>query len=543
MDPVDGGSFKIWIVRRDAMIGAGCALFLLTTLLISWKRTLKGRTLVLTFVAMAALALTIPPEVAPIGAGLWMGLCCGSILRWLIESRKPTSPPSDEAAPAAGPVAARTVVALAVMLGLGSPWLQGAEQNPPSDDTTHATIYDVLVPIDDQQNPKGRELLVPEPLYQQLVQRAGRRTETSHDWLITRAMYQGRLGHGLGLAALGATDWTARYDLETFNRQVQLQIPFGGEGTNLVPDGVRLDGTPIQFEWRNSGRSLAIEIPEAGPHQLELAFRPSAQASNSAMVIDMAILPLANSQLQLELPADLQVEIPSAKGHLSRDQGGQRLVGSLGPAERLTVRWGDAAAFDSGPTLVDADELLWLKIRPGSVVLESRFDLRVAEGKLRQVQIVADPRLRRLPLEAGSPISQVCAESDGSNAIDLGLARPITDQVAFKVSFLLTDSSGIGNLQVPKLDIVGVRKLSRRLAVSIESPLETDEKSRGRLKALPVGDFLSAWGPPNLNLKWPFYCRTPTAIQISLSIQESHSSHRMTPCWCRLTSRRCMPLG
>src|SRR5258707_5417342 len=116
------------------------------------------------------------------------------------------------------------------------------------------------------------------------------------------------------------------------------------------------------------------------------------------MVIDMAILPLASSQLQLELPADLQVEIPSAKGHLTRDQGGQRLVGALGPADRLTVRWGDAAAFDSGPTVIDADELLWLKIRPGSVVLESRFDIRVPEVKLRQGEPHGRPPLPRISL-------------------------------------------------------------------------------------------------------------------------------------------------
>ena len=112
--------------------------------------------------------------------------------------------------------------------------------------------------------------------------------------------------------------------------------------------------------------------------------------------------------------------------------------------------------------------------------------MRVAEGRLTQLRLLEDPRLRRLPLEAGSPISEVRTEEGDLHTIYVGLAQPVVDRTTFKLSFLLTDTSGIGNLRLPKLEVVGVRSENRRLAVSVESPLEFDPavgpNSRCRLR-------------------------------------------------------------
>ncbi|HEV3415202.1 MAG TPA: hypothetical protein VG056_00230, partial [Pirellulales bacterium] len=401
------------------------------------------------------------------------------------------------------------VGALVLLTAIVCPSLvESAETNPATDSAAKRAIYDVLIPTDDQQHPTGKECLVPEPLYNELFRRAGRGAAPDQDWLIASAAYRGRLARESLPNVAPTGDWTARFDLETYRNLAHVQIPFGGEGTNLTPDGVRLDGGAIQFEWRNSGRSLAIEVPLAGRHQLELVFRPTQRAANSVTEIDLAIPPLPSSRLELDFPTDAQVEIPSARGNLTRDVHGGRITGSLGPADRLMIRCGEGAVLDSKPPVADVDELLWLRIRPGSVVLETRFSFRVAEGTLRQVQLLADPRLRRLPLEGGSPIALARTEAgDSRSTIYLGLATPVADQVAFKLSFLLTDTSGIGNLRLPKLEVVGARTLNRRLAVSIESPLETNEKQIGALKSVPVGDFMAAWGAadgkPQLAFQFP----------------------------------------
>ncbi|HEY2147715.1 MAG TPA: hypothetical protein VGH32_07240 [Pirellulales bacterium] len=517
-DSFDGAALKIWLVRRDAIVGIGCGVFLLTTLLIWRKWTLSLAARALIAAAAASLALTIPPQFSPLGAGLWSGLCCGWLLRWIVRipATKQAMPSNGSRARSASAVALRSGVILLLGLLFGANWLAAAEPAPP-DESADQTLYDVLIPTDDQQRPVGRVLLVPERLYEQLVRRAGRPTDARNTWLITSAAYRGQLAHGSGQTAVGAVDWIAHYELQTFDRNAQVSLPFAKEGINLVPDGVRLDGKVVEFDWKDSGRNLAIVIPEAGLHQLELAFRPIPRAASGATSIDFSIPPMAGSVLQLDLPADLQVEVPSSVGHLARDSSGKRLSGSLGPADALTLRWSDAPSLDSAPAVFDADEMLWLKIRPGSVVVETRFDLRVAEGKLRDVRLVTDPRLRRLPLEEGSPVAQVRSDVDDSHAMSLALAHPIAYQVALKLSFLLMDSSGIGRLQVPKIDLPGVRKLTRRLAISIEPPLEADQKLLSALKATTVGDFLASWGPADSRPQSAFLLRdaeTETAFAI-----------------------------
>jgi hypothetical protein len=406
-------------------------------------------------------------------------------------------------------------------------------------------IQDVWIPSDDQRHLKGSVYLVPEKLYRELVRRGGRSSEDApQNWLITGAMYQGGLTRQEKTAALDTTDWSATYDLDVLSPIAHVWIPLGDPGTNplpvnLLPDGVRVDGHAIQFQWETRGqgpgvrgqgeetgseavgesdgkpaasgqRGVEFDVDADGHHQVELAFRPSPQERAGATTLDFTILPLATSRLELSIPADVPVEVPGARGRPSLDRAHGRLTESLGPIDRLTVRgWSDSAGGEVKPPTIDVDELYWLKVRPGSVVLEAKINVRVAEGRLTQLRLLEDPRLRRLPLEAGSPVSEVRTEEGDLHTVYVGLAQPVVDRTTFKLSFLLTDTSGIGNLRLPKLEVVSVRSENRRLAVSVESPLEFDSPSAPTAvaasgavaassgKLLTAAQFLSAWGAPD----------------------------------------------
>jgi len=261
-----------------------------------------------------------------------------------------------------------------------------------------------------------------------------------------------------------------------------------------------------------------------------LAFRPTPREQAGATILDMAIPPLATSRLELFMPADVPVEVLGARGQLLLDRAHGRLTESLGPIDRLTVRgWSDPAGGEVKSPVVDVDEMCWLRVRPGSVVLEARFDLRVREGRLTQLRLLEDPRLRRLPLEAGSPIGEVRTEQGDLHTIYVGLAQPVVDRTTIKLSFLLTDASGIGNLRLPRLDVLGVHSTDRKLAISVEPPLEFDPPATGPVALAPpaapnapatsplgqpaaglpltAAQFLAAWGTadvkPQLAYKLP----------------------------------------
>ena len=108
---------------------------------------------------------------------------------------------------------------------------------------------------------------------------------------------------------------------------------------------------------------------------------------------DISIPRLVRSRLELTLPANAPaIEVPSAKGSVAIE--GRELSGELGATDRLCIRWPEDAARRGAEPVVEAEELLWLKIAPGSVVLDARVTFRVLQGQATEFTFIADPRLR-----------------------------------------------------------------------------------------------------------------------------------------------------
>ena len=108
-----------------------------------------------------------------------------------------------------------------------------------------------------------------------------------------------------------------------------------------------------------------------------------------------------------------RVQVPSACGAVRVEKDPPRLLADLGPAERLTVRWQEGAASAMAGPGLNAEQLVWLKVQPGSLVITTKFKLHVGEGQIQQVQLAVDPRLRLLPLPGDDPPTvQVGPESE-----------------------------------------------------------------------------------------------------------------------------------
>ena len=214
---------------------------------------------------------------------------------------------------------------------------------------------------------------------------------------------------------------------------------------------------------------------------------------------DMAIPRVAGSRVELTLPADAPpVQVPSACGGTSLEKDPPRLLAELGPADRLTVRWQEAAASNGTRLAVNAEQLTWLKIQPGSVVVNVKFKFHVAEGELWQVQLAVDSRLRLLPLPGDAPPAvQVGAESGQTRLLTIRWPRPISDDVALEAAFLFNGASAVGNIRLPRIELVDIQPTRRWMAVSVDPALDCEEHDGERLEAVAVADFLKAWGQCN----------------------------------------------
>ncbi|MGA2799604.1 MAG: hypothetical protein ABSE63_18635, partial [Thermoguttaceae bacterium] len=323
---------------------------------------------------------------------------------------------------------------------------EGVEKPRPS----AAMDYRVFVPIDDEKKPIGDKVYIHEKFFNELYRRAAEAKAEPRGWLLGAAVYRGSLEREASSGRLACEAIKARFELRVFGRMVQVGIPFHRENARLIPDSATLDGRPIEVKWESDGGALSFEVEEPGDYRLELGFRPAPREVGGSGGFEMSIPRLAQSRLELTLPAEIPgIEAGSALGATGLETNPPRLLAELGPSNRLAVHWPESPA-KGAETGIEADQLTWLKVRPGSVVVEARFKFHLPESQVRRLQFLADPRLHLLPIEGKDPPG-VRIRSGGAKqqVITMQWNRPLDEETAIDLSFLLTGASGAGKFRLP----------------------------------------------------------------------------------------------
>jgi hypothetical protein len=505
---------RLHFVRTKTMLLWSWSIFLLIVGWGWWKAAQRPALVVFLLVTAAIVAVFVPLVCVPIASCAVLGLLFCLVLR-LAFARRPAripEPPRDRAFDLPSTVTRPAGIALATMIALA--WQCGSAlgqtsavtQPPAARSSQSAAVYDIFIPSDDHQQPAGGKYYVPETFYRQLYERAGEATKEPHGWLINQAVYRGVLAWQASPERLAMTEMKVVFDLRVFGQVTRVRIPIQREGTNLAIDQVLLDGREVQPQWDSATGNPVILVAEPGPYRLELVLRPGLHTIGVQTGLDFAIPPLANSRLELAVPMGAPaIDIPSALGLIRREEETSRIVAALGPANRLTMNWQQGVHRSTAGTTVDVDELIWLKVRPGSVVLDAKFKFRVLEGHLRELQLAADPRLRLLPSKQSDwPIAEVRTVAGQPHTIHFELVRPVADQAVLEASFLLTGTSGVGNLRLPELEALGARLAKRSVAVSIDPSLDYQEQVPDHLERMTVSDFLADWGTVEIQPRFAF---------------------------------------
>jgi hypothetical protein len=366
-------------------------------------------------------------------------------------------------------------------------------QKPPA---PAAAIHRVYVPTDDQQNPIGDKYYLPEEFYRQLHQLAARASDEPRDWLITRARYQGTLARDAISNRLSVAQFKATFDLHVLQSNVTVRIPLSREGLARAIVGARLEGRSIPLVWSDAGDSLLVNTLAADRYRLELDLKPPLQTDASTAGFELMIPALASATIDLSFPPDAPaIELPTARGRIQMRKDRGEISASLGSADRLAVRWPIAGGMEGAAANLDVEELIWVKVRPGTTVIDAKFKYRVLGGRVQQIRLLTDPRLRLLPsLSERSPIAAVHTVPGDPQKIELELVRPVSDQVVIDLSFLVTNTSGVGNLRLPRLESSGARAAKRWLAVTVDAALQPNIQAGEDSRAIDIPEFSAAWG-------------------------------------------------
>lgn len=470
-------------------------IFLLSFAFFWWAFERRPRTLIALGLISGAVTVVVPPLVVPITSGVFLGMLPALGVTLLKLPRSEDAPPGTDASgerthiTMTGWLLALMVTAAAV----GAAGAAAGEQTAAPAVSSQRT-YRVFVPIDENGEPTGDEVHVPEGLYQALHRYASRSTPRLESALITRADYRAELRSGLGAEQFALEEVAVRFELDVLADNLTVAIPLGGDNATVDTSEVLLDGSEVSAVWSSSDPVLRFEVARSGTHYLDLVVKPAVGGGSTFTGVDIPVPPVATAKVTLTVPSDApNVQFPSARGRVAFDAEDLQWTAQLGATDRLALHWQETPLRAATGAVVDAEQLLWLRVQPGNVLLEAQWNLQVVEGRLQEFTLLTEPRLRPMVAEPEGVEIESANVTARSQVIRFAFPEPVEDRARLRVSFLLRDTTGIGQLKLPTLQPSNVRLTRRLLAVSSVPVLQASEGTAEHYQKTTPSTFLSAW--------------------------------------------------
>lgn len=514
---VAGDSKPLLRVQHVAAIrGLACAIFLAVVGLGLWQRRQRAYLLAGLVTVAFALCCWLPTAYLPLATAAALG----GLLCLVLSSMRAPAPivRASDASRSPRPVRSSfarlggTALLAAALAHMGATLdaAQQAEPNatPPTlepprpagevapkvETPKPAHVYGVYLPVDDEQKPVGDKVYIPEEFYADLHRWDALTSGRLKGWLVDRVVYSGVIARRGEQKRFGVSQLKAVVDLQVFQAGAQARLAFTRQNAQSPIASARLEGRSIPVAWSVAGDELLLPPLAPGKYRLELELQPEGGAE--ATGIDLPIPAVAAARLELSVPTDAPaIDVIGARGRVELQRDRERLVAQLGPIERLLVRWPAGVGASAEAPNLEVDELVWVKARPGTTVIDAKFKFRVLAGRVNQIRLLCDPRLKLLPsTSAQSPVSAVHTVPGDPQIIDLELARPATDQIVVDLSFLVTGTSGVGVLRLPRLEASGAKATKRWLGLSVDAALQPKVQAGEDSQRIEVPDFVASWG-------------------------------------------------
>ena len=168
--------------------------------------------------------------------------------------------------------------------------------------------------------------------------------EKPQGWLIASAVYRAALAKEAMSQRLAVEELARPLSTCTFSA-MRRGCGFPSAATRRTPARASLlDGRAVQPEWAGGRRRLARGYSRGRPVSAGAGAAAGGAGVGGGLGFDLAIPRLATVAIGVDAAGGAPpVEVPSALGPSARKSKPPRLVAELGPADRLTVRWQDAA--------------------------------------------------------------------------------------------------------------------------------------------------------------------------------------------------------
>lgn len=496
--------FSCHVVRRSALRALGWSGFLVSAalvLVVGRPRSARGRdagvssasragawasgSVLLIIASTACVALLVSEAWTSVASPVFLG---SLVAGWMLLVWRPTDAEPDGSLRAllAGPPRNSTwprgvAGGLLVLATLALP-LRAAD----APGSRRPRIRDVITPVDEHGEPAGEHDYIPLQFYEELHRRWQAVQGSPRGCLVTSAEYECSIERFNREATI--REFEVRYRLKVLSEPARLRIPLDPAVAQLVE--ARVDNEPIELGQRDS--ELLIELT-ADAEELRLSFRPVVRTQGDVKAVELPIVPCADAVLHVGgASMEVGVDVPGALGAIETDEfRGTRV--RLGTTHRLTIHWSGQPRATAEQATADVDQLAWISIRPGSVVVDARWNYTVHAGRVSAVKLDAGPRLRVVRLADENGPIRLPPRSE-SSILEVPLPEPKTDHFSLRATFLvIAETSGVGNFVPPRLEAITGTVRQRSLAVSVAPELELDVENDPQFRPLDVDEFVSAW--------------------------------------------------
>lgn len=502
------GEGSVRVIHARAVAALGWAILLMTAGLVIWFCSSRPRLLLLVILVAAMVAMVVPSTWVPLSSSLLLGSLLGGIvmaIRYLVSKPVRVSEPGGEAKPQASVAAVTSISIVALLSAYGVQSLSAQEPSPASMPGGESPIYNVIIPVDEDLEPVGSYYYLPEEFYDILLGRGKDNTWSSRQWIVRRGTYRARFKWSGQRSSVELTSLTAVYQLEFFQPRQEIEFPWDGNSRSVEILEALLSDQPIELKWNSDRTAFFLAPPGEGIAKLELVLRPTTTEKWGTRRLEFPIPRLSRAQVSLETPVDApRIQVTSAVGESgSLVAPGKRLI-ELGPAQTLALQWATGSSSRVGSRRLDVEQFSWLKIRPkdhsDSVILDTKFSIRPAEGGVQRILLHADPRLRLLqsPTRWEVEVEESSASSGKPTQLAVRLPQPSDQDFTLRLRFRVLDATGLGNLPLPRVRMVDGQVQRDWLAVSVAPELEYATTASETLTTMDPAEFLAVWGEAEL---------------------------------------------
>ena len=414
----------------------------------------------------------------------------------------------------------------AVLFSTGFPVIRS--QAAPQDDTSPV----VVIPVDEENKTVGDTYYLSATLFDGVHQDAAVE-QGPLDWLLTAAQYRLEFDWIDDRSQLTVEYGVAALQIEVLGRHATVELPLGSKDLDTSECQLMVDGKVPRDLRRSDKGFFSFVLEEPGIYLVDIQFPIQVDEVGGMRRLDCPIPSLVTSQLEIAFPAEASPpEVLSAKGSVEEDKVHNRLQVQLGDVDRITLQWQEDETIASSG-LADVDQLVWMKVQPGAVIVDARFKLNIEDRRIQRVRIVTDSQLRLLsPLQAKADgkdieLTHLRTVPGDPQEIELQWNIGITGEIEIHIPFLWAGVSGVGNIRLPEIEVEGTREYRRWVAVSIDPTLFVDRDSISQdrfLKPLSITAATKMWDLSNQSPEF-FFQQTGSGVDwvLPTRLQESET--------------------